>query len=125
MICSVAALIGGFDLSQDQPIGRTLGTSGEWAWFIEPPNKKRQITSQMPAGRNRKASLPASTRPPTFSAVAALNNTPSVFALISAAMNQNDGSFGGFKVSWSRTATGDSPGLRCAATDPTARRRGH
>jgi hypothetical protein len=83
MICSVAPLIGGFDLSQDQPIGSPLDMSGEWAG-----SSKRQITSQMPAGRNRKASLPASTRPPTFSAVAALNNTPSVFLLISAAMNQ-------------------------------------
>jgi hypothetical protein len=71
MICSVAPLIGGFDLSQDQPIGSPLDMSGEWAG-----SSKRQITSQMPAGRNRKASLPASTRPPTFSAVAALNNTP-------------------------------------------------
>jgi hypothetical protein len=85
MICSVAPLIGGFDLSQDQPIGSPLDMSGEWAG-----SSKRQITSQMPAGRNRKASLPASTRPPTFSAVAALNNTPSVFLLISAAMNQNE-----------------------------------
>jgi hypothetical protein len=76
MICSVAPLIGGFDLSQDQPIGSPLDMSGEWAG-----SSKRQITSQMPAGRNRKASLPASTRPPTFSAVAALNNTPSVFAI--------------------------------------------
>jgi len=56
MICSVAVLIGGFDLRQHQPIGRT-SVCPVMGWFIQAPNSK----SKLPAGRNRKASLPANT----------------------------------------------------------------
>jgi len=56
-------------------------------WFIEAPNNKSDACRPQPQG------VPSRERPTTnVSAVAALNNTPSVFVLISSAAYQIDGS---------------------------------